>query len=244
MVKKQEIISFVWQHVLLLVSLYIMTLGVAVCVKSQLGSSVISTIPYVMASAGITLDYIPEWTIGTYTIVMNVVFVAGQIVILRKDFELVQLFQLVIGFFFGLLIDLNMLLTAWLVTDNLLLNVLAQIIGCTILGFGIALEVKCGSVTMPGEGLPIAIHKVTGREFPKCKIMVDTTLVLLALLLCFLLLGSWQWQIVGIGTLFAMVYVGVIVKSVRKHLGWFDHILSYQPGIRRYVYGLAKYIRG
>ena len=60
MIKKEEIISFIWQHVLLLVSLYVMTFGVAACVRSQLGSSVISTIPYVMASAGTILDYIPD----------------------------------------------------------------------------------------------------------------------------------------------------------------------------------------
>ncbi len=52
MIKKEEVISFAWQHILLLVSLYVMTFGVAACVQSQLGSSVISTIPYVMASAG------------------------------------------------------------------------------------------------------------------------------------------------------------------------------------------------
>ena len=51
MIKKVEIIYFAWQHILLLVSLYVMTFGVAACVRSQLGSSVISTIPYVMASA-------------------------------------------------------------------------------------------------------------------------------------------------------------------------------------------------
>ena len=73
MIKKEEVISFVWQHILLLVSLYVMTFGVAACVRSQLGSSVISTIPYVMASAGKMLDYIPGWTIGGYTIMMNAV---------------------------------------------------------------------------------------------------------------------------------------------------------------------------
>ena len=76
MIKKEEVISFVWQHILLLVSLYVMTFGVAACVRSQLGSSVISTIPYVMASAGKMLDYIPGWTIGGYTIMMNAIFVA------------------------------------------------------------------------------------------------------------------------------------------------------------------------
>lgn len=245
---KDKIVSFIWQHILLLISLYVMTLGVAVCVRSQLGSSVISTIPYVMASAGgsagsPTVAWIPAWTIGTYTILMNAIFVVAQILILRRDFEWVQLFQLVIGFFFGMLIDLNMYLTEWLLSDTLWINSLVQIAGCTILGIGIAMEVKCGSVTMPGEGITIAIHKVTGLEFPKAKIRVDTTLVILAVILCFLLLGSWQWQIVGAGTLFAMVYVGMVVRTVNGHLAWFDHLLAYKPGFRRYVYGLAKYIK-
>ena len=150
MIKKEEVISFVWQHILLLVSLYVMTFGVAACVRSQLGSSVISTIPYVMASAGKMLDYIPGWTIGGYTIMMNAIFVALQILILRRNFEWVQLFQLAIGFIFGMFIDLNMVLTQWMVSENILVNALVQIAGCTILGFGIAMEVKCGSVTMPG----------------------------------------------------------------------------------------------
>ena len=142
-----------------------------------------------------------------------------------------------------MLIDLNMYLTQWLLSDTLWINALVQIAGCTILGIGIAMEVKCGSVTMPGEGITIAIHKVTGLEFPKAKIRVDTTLVILAVILCFILLGSWQWQIVGVGTLFAMVYVGVVVRFANRHLGWFDRILAYKPGFRRYVYGLARYIK-
>ena len=105
------------------------------------------------------------------------------------------------------------------------------------------MEVKCGSVTMPGEGISIAIHKVTGWPFPKAKIRVDITLVVLAVVFCFLLLGSWKWEIVGIGTLFAMVYVGVSVRLFNKHLAWFDRLLHYRPGCRRYVYGLARYIR-
>lgn len=240
---KDSIISFVWQHILLLISLYVMTLGVAVCVRSQLGSSVISTIPYVMSSSGKLLAYIPAWTIGTYTILMNAVFVVAQIIILRRDFEIVQLFQLLIGFFFGLLIDINMLLTEWINYSNIISNGIAQIAGCSILGFGIAMEVKCGSVTMPGEGITIAISRVTGKPFAKMKIRVDISLVVIAVMLSYLLLGSWQWQIVGIGTLFAMVYVGVVVRYFSHHLLWFDNLLNYRPGFRRYIYGLARYIK-
>ena len=89
--KKERIISFVWQHILLLISLFIMTIGVAVCVRSMLGSSVISTLPYVFETAGTQIPGIPRLTIGQYTYVMNAVLVAGQIAVLRRKFEPVQL---------------------------------------------------------------------------------------------------------------------------------------------------------
>lgn len=203
--KKQRIISFLWQHFLLLLSLNLMTLGVALCVRSNLGSSVISSLPYVLSLAG-PISFMPEWTIGTYTILMNFVFVICQLFILRKEFELVQLFQLVIGFVFGWLIDLNMWLTSFLLCDTLTTQTLTQLAGCTIMGIGIAFEIKCGSVTMPGEGISIAISQVSKRPFPKVKIMVDTALVILAIAACYLFFGKWIWSAVGIGTLFAMVY--------------------------------------
>ena len=238
--KKERIISFVWQHILLLFSLFIMTIGVAVCVRSMLGSSVISTLPYVFETAGKQIHGIPRLTIGQYTYIMNAVLVVGQIAVLRRRFEPVQLFQLLVGFVFGSLIDVNMWLTAWLVPAALWTKVIAQVIGCTILGIGIALEVRCGSVTMPGEGFPVAISSVTGVPFHKVKICVDISLVTLAVVFCYVFFGTWLWYIVGIGTLFAMVYVGMVVRSVSTHLGWFDRLLAYQPGFRRYVYGLAR----
>ncbi len=242
MSRKEQIVSFLWQHVLLLVSLCVMTLGVAVCVRSMLGSSVISTLPYVFETAGKQGLGVPELTIGQYTYIMNGVLVLGQIVVLRKKFEPVQLFQLLVGFVFGSLIDVNMLLTTWLQPVELWQKIVSQVLGCTILGLGIALEVRCGSVTMPGEGFPVAVSQVTGVEFPKVKIWVDCSLVVFAVIFSYVFFGAWQWYIVGIGTLFAMVYVGVVVRTVGKHLGWFDRILAYQPGFRRYVYGLARYL--
>lgn len=192
--KKERTIFFLWQHLWLLVSLFIMTLGVAVCVKSELGSSVISTLPYVFETAGKRGLGVPSLTIGQYTYIMNAILVAGQIA------------------------------------------------GCTVLGIGIALEVRCGSVTMPGEGFPVAVSCVTGIDFPKIKIVVDCSLVVLAVAFCYVFLGAWQWYIVGVGTLFAMLYVGIVVKIAGRHMAWFDKILNYRPGFRRYVYGLAKLI--
>lgn len=218
-----------------------MTLGVALCIKSCQGSSVISSIPYVFTLAGAD-GIAPPLTVGGYTIVMNFVLVLCQILVLRHRFRPVQLFQLVSGFFFGRLIDLNMWLVDPLVCDTLPLQIAAQAAGCTVMGIGIAFEVKCGSVTMPGEGISIALCMVSGKPFAKVKIMVDTALVVIAVMAGYLFFHTWLWSVIGPGTLFAMVYVGFIVKLLGPHLGWFDRLLSDVPGFRRVVVGLARFI--
>lgn len=240
---KKLLISFFWQHLWLLVSLFIMTLGVAACVRSALGSSVISVIPYVFQSAGAAGCGVPDFTIGQYTYLMNVLLVVGQIFVLKRNFEMVQFFQLLVGFVFGMLLDFNMWLTEWLVPTELWQQICTQVAGCVILGIGISLEVHCGSVTMPGEGFPVAISRVKGIPFPKVKVAVDCSMVVLGVLFCYIFFGAWQWHIVGIGTLFAMIAVGAVVRFVSNRLGWFDRLLTYQPGFRRYVYGLARYMK-
>ncbi len=239
--ESEKIIMFLWQHLFLLSSLFIMTSGVALCIQSQLGSSVISSIPLAFTLAGAE-GKVPSLSVGEYTNIMNILLVFLQIVILRKRFEPVQLFQLVIGFLFGLFIDINMMITSVISYDSLLMKILAQFAGCTILGFGISLEVRCGSVTMPGEGITVAISRVTGKPFARTKIIVDVTLVALAVLSGYIFFGTWVVQVIGFGTLFAMIYVGLVVKMLDGHLDWFIKLLGYRPGFRRYIYGLARYL--
>ena len=240
--RRQRVAAFVWQNTLLLGSLFLMTLGVALCVRSNQGSSVISSLPLAFCLAGADRLGIPALSIGTYTYIMNFILVGAQILVLRRRFEAVQLFQLLIGFVFGALIDLNMALTAPLQCDTLWSGMAVQFMGCSVMGVGIAFEVRCGSVTMPGEGITVAISRVSGMPFPKTKIIVDTTLVALAVAACYIFWGTWQWNITGLGTVFAMVYVGYVVKLINPHIAWFDRLLGYRPGLRRYYYGLKRFL--
>lgn len=62
---------------------------------------------------------------------------------------------------------------------------------------------------------------------------------IIAVVLSFLLLGSWKWEIVGIGTLFAMVYVGVTVRLFNKQFRYSNsstilqslHLQEYRCGL-------------
>ena len=67
MTRKEQVISFLWQHVLLIFSLYLMTFGVVLCIKSALGSSVISSLPLSFSMAGAS-GLMPTLSVGGYTI--------------------------------------------------------------------------------------------------------------------------------------------------------------------------------
>ena len=238
---KKRIISFSWQHLLLIVSLSIMTCGVALCIRPNFSSSVIATIPFIIALAE-EASIVSLFTIVEYTHIMNFLFIGLQILILHQRFPRIQLFQFIIGFVFGFLLDVNMWPTSIIVCNTILWKVAVQLMGCVLLAVGISLEIRCGSVTMPGEGIVVAVGKATDIPFAKAKIMVDISLVVIAVAWGYFYFGTWQWQVVGAGTLISMIIVGIMVKLFDKHLEWFSRLLYYRPGFRRYIYGLARCI--
>lgn len=219
-----------------------MTVGVVLCIISHLGSSVISSLPFVFSLAGQSGEAL-ALTVGSYTIIMNFIFVFCQILVLRRRFQYLQLFQLVVGFVFGWFIDLNMILLGGIPCESIPMQAIVQFLGCTIMGIGIAFEIKCGSVTMPGEGISIAVSQVCGCPFPKVKIIIDTTLVALAVVCGYIFFNEWMWNVVGPGTLFAMVYVGFVVRLITPRIGWFDRFMNAKIGAWRFVVGLARFIR-
>lgn len=223
---KNKAFSFVRRQLLLLVSLFFLALGVALCVRSDLGSSVISSAPYAFFLAGKN-GLVPDWTLGMYTNLLNVLLVAGQILVLRRRYRPWQLLQLLIGVVFGVLIDASMAITSIFESvGEIELRLVIMFAGSTLMALGVSMEMRCASITMPGEGLPAALSKVTGKPFADMKILTDILLVTAAIVSSFLFFGEWMWNIVGGGTLFAMIYIGIAVKFISRHLGWFDRLLA------------------
>lgn len=232
---KEKVQFFFRQQLLLLAALYVMSFGVSLFIRSNLGSSAISVTPLVWSSAGfdgisVGSFHIPAMTVGGYTIVMNAIFVFLQILILRRRYQPVQLFQLVVGFLFSVFLDVNMAITAPLAAGpgaaGVAWGLFLVIVAGIVMGIGVACEVRCHSVMMPGEGIQVAIAQVTGKEFSKVKIVVDTFLVCFGLASCLVFYHVWRWDIVGLGTIISMVYIGIMVRVFSPHLGWFDKLLN------------------
>ena len=97
--KNRTVNNLIRRYLTLLVGLFIMSFGVAFSIKAGLGTSPVSSIPYV-------LSMILPMTVGETTILVNCCLVIIQILLLRRQFELVQLIQVPVAIAFGYLTDL------------------------------------------------------------------------------------------------------------------------------------------
>ena len=66
---------------MLLTGIFVIAFGVALSIRSNLGTTPISSVPYVYNIV------FPAVTVGTFTILLNLLFVVLQIVLLRKNFK-------------------------------------------------------------------------------------------------------------------------------------------------------------
>ncbi len=183
--------------------------GVALITKAALGTSPISSLPYVLS-----LRF--PVTLGQFTFLMNMLFILAQVLLLRKDFRPVQLLQVAVNVVFSLFIDVSMGLLSWMEVGVLPMRLLALAVGCAVLGFGISVEVVPRVLMVPGEGIVQAIAVVTGRQFGNVKTAFDATLVSTALLLS--LLFFHRLQGLGIGTIFSALAVGRFVDLYNRRL--------------------------
>lgn len=183
--------------------------GVALITKATLGTSPISSIPYVL-----DLEFAP--TFGQFTFALNMVYIVAQIALLRHDFKPVQLLQVVANLIFSAFIDVSMGLLWWLSPEGLFAQVCSLALGCAILAVGIAVEVAPDVIVVPGEGIVRAISSTLERPFGTCKLCFDGTLVLIACGLSLLFFGYLNG--LGVGTIVAAVIVGPIVNVINAHL--------------------------
>ena len=198
------------RYLLLLVGLSIMAFGVAFSIKASLGTSPISSVPYVVS-------LFTPLTVGTATITMHCVFILLQILILRKNYHPIQLMQLPVAFFFGYLTDFGVWAVQGISCNTYWQQWIICLIGILLVAVGVSFEVKAGVVVLAGEGVVLAICKVLPKvKFGYMKVGFDVTLVVIACILSIVFTGRLQG--VREGTVAAALLVGLIAKQLGKLL--------------------------
>ena len=202
-------INIIRRYLLLLAGLAIMAFGVAFSIKASLGTSPISSVPYVVS-------LFAPLTVGTATIIMHCVFILLQILILRKKYHPIQLMQLPVALFFGYLTDFGVWAVQGITCNHYLQQWLVCLIGIFLVAVGVSLEVKAGVVVLAGEGVVLAICKILPVKFGYMKVGFDVTLVAIVCVLSFVFTGRLQG--VREGTVAAALLVGLIAKQLGKML--------------------------
>lgn len=187
--------------------LTVMAFGVACSVKAGLGTSPISSVPYVTSR-------ISGLSAGATTVVMNVLFILIQIAILRKAYDRFQLLQLPATLLFGAMIDAAGYLLQTVSCAGYVWQWLMCAVGIVLVALGVSMEVMAGLITTAGEGIVLAITRVAPVKFSTMKVALDVTLVAVAVLLSFPPLG--QLDGVREGTVAAAVCVGLVTRLTNR----------------------------
>ena len=198
------------RYLLLLAGLSVMAFGVAFSIRADLGTSPISSVPYV-------ISLFAPLTVGNVTILMHCVFILMQILILRRNYHPIQLMQLPVAVFFGYLTDLGVWAVQGITCHTYWQQWIVCLIGILLVAAGVSLEVKAGVVVLAGEGVVLAVCRVLPKiKFGYMKVGFDVTLVITACILSFAFLGGLRG--VREGTVAAALLVGLTAKRFGKIL--------------------------
>ena len=204
------------RYLIFLVGLFVNSLGVSLITKANLGTSPISSIPYVLS-----LNF--PFTLGNFTIFFSIFLIVLQLIILRKNFKLEHILQIPVSIIFGYFIDLTMILFSWVNPEAYIMKIVYLLIGCLILGVGVYMEVLADVVMLPGESFVRAIVLTWKTNFGTTKICFDVSMSVIAAVLSFVFAG----RLAGVreGTVIAALLVGFIARLLGKKFAFLKDMI-------------------
>ncbi len=205
------------RYSLLVISQFVNALGVVLITKAFLGTSPISSLPYVVS-------VFTPYTLGEYTFLQNMIFILIEVAVMgwqnfnRKRSEI--LVQIPLVLFFSFSIDLCMHVLAGMNPVHYADQFLNLLLGCGLLSIGIGWAVKANVAMNPGEYVVRVIAQRLQKEFGVVKLWFDVTLVSLACLVSLLFMHNFTG--VREGTLVSALLVGPVVRFTAPYWRFMD----------------------
>ena len=194
---------------LYILGLFILAFGVAMSINSRLGVSPVNSIPYIISRI---FNTDPGW----WTTGMFVLFILIQIAILRKEFRLFDIVQIVFATFFGIFLDFTLWLQGGFQIPTYLGQMAMLAMSIILIATGLVFIITAKIVALPPEALCITIASKIDKKFHNVKIVVDSSLVIIAISLSLIFLGGVD----GIreGTVLSAILIGKAIPIIKKAL--------------------------
>ncbi len=182
----------------LILVVLINSFGIVLMLHSGSGISAISSVPYAFS------EVIPKLSLGTWTYIFQGLLILS-LMILRKKFVPQYLFSFVVGFAFGIMVDIHEL---WvnLLPLTLPLRIIYFCISYFVICFGIALSNRCKFPIIPTDLFPRELSYITKIPYSKIKISFDVICLLATAIITFVFIG--QIKGLGVGTVLAAFTMG------------------------------------
>ena len=214
-VDKKFIALWAKRLLIYLVGLYCMAVGVVFSARSDLGVSPVGSLANVLYQIGLASNA-PDWiNLGNCTIAVYCLYILAELVILRREFKLHMLLQLVASFLFGWMVNLaTVMLSALPEPGNYAMQMVYLLCSVPMVAAGVMLYLSPNILPTPGEGMSLAISKKTGLSVGSSKTVFDCTLVVLSALVSLLCFR----RLVGVreGTVICALLVGFVMKQMQK----------------------------
>lgn len=211
------------RYLMFLCGVLVCATGIAFITRAGLGTSPISSIPFVFS---LLTDPLHQKWLGLFTFGFNMLFLAGEAV-LRRRFTWTQVLQIPMTLFFSFCIDRAMALIPSQYGGPYPMSLLFLVLGCLVMALGISLEVMADVIMLPGEAFVRALSQKLGRKFGNVKVCFDSSLTLLAVVIAFLTLGKLNG--VREGTVVSALAVGQLVKFYGKRLAFLKKHIMEKP---------------
>lgn len=194
-------------YVLFLFSLFIMGMGISLVTLAYLGTTPITSPPYVL-SLSVPVSF------GMLTMLANFVFILIEIILLGKNFPKIQYLQVAVGLILGVSIDFWSYFIVYIPQPNYFIQLTMVLLGCIVIAYSTVLQLKAQVVNNPAEGVVKAIAIKTSKNFGSIKLYFDISLVLIAVIISISTIGTING--IGEGTVISAFIIGPLIKMFQS----------------------------
>lgn len=207
---KNNIRNVLMRYLATTAGLFLVAVGVALSIESDLGTAPVSCPPYVAHLCGGAL------TVGEYTGLMHLLFIVFQMVLLGRRFKAAYLMQVPAAVVFGALTDIAIGAFSWLDISSYAGRLALTMAAVAVTALGVSMEVLPQAWMLAGEQTVWALSEKTGIRYDKMKVCFDVFLVVASAAFSFIFFrspfGNGHEFVIREGTIIFAICTGLCMR--------------------------------
>lgn len=207
--KKNDLVI---RFALLALGILFVSIGTTLTMKANLGQTPVSAFAK-------NIEYLSSIKSGTILAAVNYVCFFIQIILLKKEFKIIQVFQLVLTTIFGVMVNFflyDLAITANIGSDTYILKLTILIAGLLLTTFGVGTMIKANLIFLPFEGFCNAVVYKVGKPFSTVRPIIDAVIVLISVVL--IIVFNIPNTSVREGTIICTLLFGKLVGFFTKNI--------------------------